>query len=84
MVVNLPSAIIKNNSNLIYTICFTLHTQMLFLFIFVVVSRKKQLSMSEFVKRRNPPCTPQQAAAITDAILFMLVTDNAANVNGGR
>lgn len=75
MVVNLPSAIIKNNSNLIYTICFTLHTQMLFLFIFVVVSRKKQLSMSEFVKRRF---------VITDAILFMLVTDNAANVNGGR
>ncbi|XP_051994042.1 E3 SUMO-protein ligase ZBED1-like [Xyrauchen texanus] len=38
-------------------------------------ARKKQLTMSEFVQRRNPPCTPQQAAIVTDAILSMLVTD---------
>jgi len=31
--------------------------------------------MSEFVQRKNPPCTPQQAAIVTDAILSMLVTD---------
>jgi len=37
--------------------------------------RKKQLTMSEFVQRKNPPCTPQQAAIVTDAILSMLVTD---------
>ncbi|KAI2657478.1 E3 SUMO-protein ligase ZBED1 [Labeo rohita] len=28
--------------------------------------------MSEFIQKRKPPCTPQQAATITDAILSML------------
>uniref|UniRef100_A0A8C1N977 HAT C-terminal dimerisation domain-containing protein n=1 Tax=Cyprinus carpio TaxID=7962 RepID=A0A8C1N977_CYPCA len=63
--------IIKNNANIdLHINCLSLHTQMLFFYF-----RKKQLTMSEFVQRRNPPCTPQQAAIVTDVILNMLVTD---------
>ena len=35
--------------------------------------RKKQPNISDFVQRKV--CTPQQAAALTDGILNMLVTD---------